>query len=169
MMLSKSRAGATDVRRGGGLRRVPALLPRLLEPAARRRGLVDARLLTDWPAIVGPELAGRCQPIKLGRDRGGAGGVLHLRVSGGGALELQHSAPQVIERINTHFGYPAVARLRFVQAPLARAAPPAAATRRAPTADELAAIDRAVANVADPALRTALAGLGRAMRAGRAG
>lgn len=167
MMPRKSRAGAADLRRGGGLKRVPALLPRLLEPAARRRGLVDARLLTDWAAIVGPDLAARCQPIKLGRDRDGAGGVLHLRVSGGAALELQHSAPQVIERINTHFGYPAVAQLRLVQAPLAHTAPRSPHARRTPTADELAAIERAVADVADPALREALAGLGRAMHGGR--
>jgi len=153
-----------DERRGGGLRPAPAMLARLLDPAARRRGLVDAKLLTDWPAIVGPQLAARCQPLKLGRDRGGAGGVLHLGVSGAAAPELQHSEPQVIERINSHFGYPAVARLRLVHAPIPRAAGPSRPSPRALATAELEELEDAAQAVADPGLRAALVGLGRTMR-----
>lgn len=169
MAPAKSRGAGNEHRRGGGPKRVPALLARLLTPAARRRGLVDARLVSDWATIVGAVLAGRCQPIKLGRERDGSGGVLHLRVTGGAALELQHGAPQVIERINDHFGYPAVARLRIVQAPLHRTAPPPAPTRRALGEGERAAIDGAVAGVADPGLRAALARLGYAVATGPLG
>lgn len=140
------------------------MLARLLDPAARRRGLVDAKLLTDWPSIVGAQLAARCQPLKLGRDRNGAGGVLHLGVSGGAALELQHSEPQVVERINSHFGYPAVARLRLVHAPIPRTALRPPHSPRPLSDDELAEIEAAAASIADPGLRTALARLGRTMR-----
>ena len=101
------------MRRGGGLRRLPELLQRLLDPAARRRGLAEARLLTDWPLVIGPQLGARCQPVRLTGGRDGTGGVLTIHVGGASALELQHSAPQVLERINGFFGYPAVARLRL--------------------------------------------------------
>lgn len=160
----RTRRPRGDERRGGGLRPAPAMLARLLDPAARRRGLVDARLLTDWPTIVGSHLAARCQPLKLGRDRGGAGGVLHLRVSGAAALELQHSEPQVIERINSHFGYPAVARLRLVHAPVGQAVSGSPRMPRPLSDDELMQIERATETVADPRLRAALARLGRTMR-----
>jgi hypothetical protein len=157
--------GPEPLRRGGGLRRMPELLGRLLDPAARRRGLAEARLLTDWAAVVGPHLAARCQPVKLAPDPGGRGGVLVLHVSGPAALELQHSQPQVIERINGYFGYPAVARLRLIQAPRrAPVKPRKARPARSLSAAECAEIDTLVQPIADGALRAALTRLGRALR-----
>ena len=120
-------SGAEQIRRGGGLRRLPDLLRRVLEPAARRRGLAEAKLLTEWPTVVGPMLATRCHPIRLSARPDGPGGVLVLHVAGAAALELQHSEPQILERINGYFGYGAVGRLRLIQAPLPRSkgrAPP---------------------------------------------
>jgi len=159
-----------SLRRGGGLRRMPELLGRLLDPAARRRGLAEARLLTDWATVIGPHLAARCQPVKLARDAGGRGGVLMLHVSGPAALELQHSQPQVIERINGYFGYPAVGRLRLIQAPRR---PPVKPPRRCPIrsldATECAEIDRLVQPIADAELRAALTRLGRTLRSSRGG
>ena len=91
--------------------------------------------------------------------------MLTIHVGGASALELQHSEPQVVERINDFFGYPAVARLRLIQAPpvrpVKRAAP---APTRPLAADELAALAAAVAIVGDPELRGALARLGRPSR-----
>ena len=85
---------------------MPDLLGKLLGSEARRRGLMEARLLTDWATVIGEAIATRCQPVSLNRD-----GILHLDVTGGAALELQHAELQVIERINTYFGRQAVTRL----------------------------------------------------------
>ena len=156
---------AETTRRGGGLRRLPDLLTRLLDPASRRRGLAEARVLTDWPSIVGAALAARCQPVKLTGGGHGHGGILHVHVAGTAALELQHSEPQLIERINSYFGHPAVARLRLIQAPPARRATPGPAPVAPPLgADERAQIESLVQPVADDALRAALAGLGATLR-----
>lgn len=143
-----------------GLRRLPDLLGRLLDQPARRRGLAGSALIEDWPMIVGPALAERCQPIRLDRR---APPVLHLRVGGGAALEIQHVAPQIIERINQHFGFAAVARLRLVQAPVMRPKAPAEVPRPTLPAETERAIDRAVEPVQDPDLRSALAELGRSV------
>lgn len=153
-------------RRGGGLRRLPELLGRLLDPAARRRGLAEARLLTDWPLVIGAQLAARCQPVRLSGGRDRAGGVLTIHVGGASALELQHSAPQLIERINGFFGYPAVARLRLIQAPPARQVKRAGPRATRPlAAAELRALATLVEPVRPPKLRAALAGLGRTVAA----
>jgi hypothetical protein len=153
-------------RRGGGLRRLPELLGRVLDPAGRRRGLAEARILTDWPLVVGPELATRCQPVRLSRAGDGAGGVLTVHVGSTSALELQHGAPQLIERINGFFGYPAVARLRLIQAPPVRPVKPRAPARMRPlAAAEIAALEGTVAKIGDPDLRLALGALGRAVKA----
>jgi len=163
--VAKARPERETLRRGGGLRRLPELLGRVLDPAARRRGLAEVRLLTDWPLVLGPELGARCQPVRLSRARNGGGGVLTVHVAGASALELQHSAPQVVERINDFFGYPAVARLRLIQAPPARPVKrPPEIQMRPLAAGELAALQTTVADVVDPDLRVALASLGRAVK-----
>jgi hypothetical protein len=157
-------AGAGQMRRGGGLRRLPDLLSGLLDPAARRRGLAEAKLLTEWPTIVGPSLAARCQPIRLGKSMDRHGGVLVLHVAGTAALELQHSEVQILERINGFFGYPAVSRLRLIQSPPQRSSYRPAPVNRSVSAAEEIELAEAVRDIRDPGLRAALQGLGRALK-----
>jgi hypothetical protein len=80
---------------------------------------------------------------------------------------LQHRAPLVIERINNFFGRSAIARLVLVQG----SPPLPARSRRAPPAplgaDEAKALEARLAQVADPELRAALAGLGHLVLAGK--
>ena len=154
------------MRRGGGLRRLPDLLSHVLDPTARRRGLAEAKLLTEWPTIVGPGFAARCQPIRLAKSTDRQSGVLVLHVAGTAALELQHSELQILERINGFFGYPAVSRLRLIQAPpppRSSARPAAPANRRGSDAEEIA-LAQAVSDVRDPDLRAALQALGRSLK-----
>jgi hypothetical protein len=167
--LSAPTMGAEQIRRGGGLRRLPDLLTRVLDPAARRRGLAEAKLLTEWPTIVGPGLAARCHPIRLNRTTDRPGGILLLHVAGAAALELQHSEPQILERINGFFGYDAVSRLRLIQAPLPRRAVRRVqpVIRSVSDAEEIA-IAGAVREIHDPGLRAALQSFGRTLK-GRPG
>jgi hypothetical protein len=124
----------------------------------RHGGGVVARLKSEWAAIVGPELATACWPESLSR-----GGRLKLRVAPVKALEIQHRAPLVIERINSFFGRDAVIRLTLIQGPLPL--PPSAkpALARPLGMGEASALDRQLATVDDPALRQALDRLGHAV------
>ena len=150
-------AGAGSERRPG-FRAAGASCARIVGPiVARHGGGILARLKSAWAAIVGPDLAAATWPESLAR-----GGTLKLRVAPGKALEVQHRAPLVIERVNLFFGREAVTRLALVQGPLplpARAAPRAA--DRPLEAHEAAALDRQLADINSPELRAALAGLGR--------
>jgi hypothetical protein len=163
-----------ELDRRGGLKSAGAHAARLMRPLARQRGTATARLAAEWPAIVGPEIARHSLPERLaggqGRPAGAqrrgaappAGGTLRLRVEGPLALELQHLAPQIIERINSYFGYAAVGRLQIVQGPLPRRIPPAQAN--APLDPQGRQDLRArLASVADDGLRAALERLGQAI------
>ncbi len=87
-----------------------------------------------------------------------------LHVAGTAALELQHSEVQVLERINGFFGYPAVGRLRLIQAPPRRSSSrPPPVNRSVSAADEIQ-VTEAVQGIRDPGLRAALADLGRALK-----
>jgi hypothetical protein len=138
-----------------------ALVRRGIGPSFRRRGFAHAEIVTRWPAIVGAGLARHVFPERLIAPRGAAGGTLRVRVEGGFATELQHLETEVVERINTYFGYRAVARLAMVQGPLPA---PAVTTRRQAgriDAGEAAALDRALTATEDDRLRASLAALGR--------
>ena len=78
-----------------------------------------------------------------------SGGTLLLQVGGAAALELQHAAPQLLERINTYFGHQAVRQLRLLQMPLPPATVPQPPRLRTWSPAEEAALAAGVTGVAD--------------------
>ena len=146
----------------GGLRAAGIVAARLTAPilSSHQRGVLG-RLKAEWAAIVGAELAAATWPEALGRD-----GALKLRVTSSVALDLQHHAPLVIERINRFFGRDAVVRLVLVQGPLPLPARPAPPPPTPLPAAEANALDIRLGDIADPELRAALAGFGRLVLAG---
>ena len=116
------------------LRKVPwsrplaDLVQTAIDPVLRRQGFGQSGLVLFWDDIVGERLAAMSQPVKVRWparqiDRAAEGGpapaTLVVRVETGFALELQHLAPIVIERVNAHFGWRCVSRLLLKQGPVA--------------------------------------------------
>ena len=150
-------------RRRAGLRALGANMPKIARRALGRRGFSDAGLIADWQNVVGTTIARCSQPLRLtfARTKERRDGTLLLRVVPGFALELQHLEPQLLERINSHFGYSAVAKLKFQQGPLAgiaRVRP--RRPRPLPPALESELSDKLV-EVEDESLRLCLERLGR--------
>jgi len=154
---------------------VSSYLPRLTRKAFEKYGFASATLLTEWASIVGADVASYTAPERLKWPRivdatgdpdaeahGRPGATLVVRVDGPRAIELQHKARQIIERINAAFGYRAVAELRFVQAPIEAVQ---SKRRRVSirTAEETPA-SRELAFVQDEALRQALSQLASSIR-----
>lgn len=154
-----------DIRRGR-LRPMAALLPVLTKRALGKQGFAAASLITDWRQIVGADLAAATAPIKLAFPHGErSGGTLHLRInSGGAALELQHMEVQIVERLNAHLGYAAIARLKLVQGgrPKRRVDPGEAPDRMPMPAPDISTCPSrdAIAEIETPGLRTALERMG---------
>jgi hypothetical protein len=154
-------------KRAHGPRALAALLPKVAAPALRRRGFTAVEIVTNWTEIVGPVLAQETAPERLSFPQGArSGGTLHVRASGSIALELQHLAPVIVERINICFGYAAVARIALIQAP--GPARPDVARRQAPPAppldaDRLRKIESSTGDIGPEPLRHALRQLGKAV------
>ncbi len=150
-----------------GPRTFAAILPAVTGKALGRRGMAFGSLLAEWPSIVGPRFAERTLPFRIVFPQGRRDeAVLHMRVAPAVALDIQHLAPQLIERINGFFGYRAVARLKLIHA----IRPPASHRSPRPRtlgAAEVEAIDAATRTVPDQALGSALASFGRALAASR--
>jgi hypothetical protein len=142
------------------------LVRRTLADTFARQGFASTELVTHWNDIVGAEIAAHCEPLRLNWPRGGdmdapEPATLVLRVEGPIAIEIQHLAPVILERVNRFFGWRAVGRLALRQAPLTRRpAPPVRPVPDAAAAARLAA----TIDVADEDLRNALARLGAAIK-----
>jgi hypothetical protein len=153
-------------KRRPGLRAVAGNLSRLTAPALRKRGFVEAAIVHKWASVVGSQLAEYSLPQRLAFPRDSRlGATLHLLVEGSWALEIQHMEPVLIERINTVFGYGAVARLAIRQGRLPRSDEKPPAKPRSLNAGEEGDLDRLVEGVSDESLRNALKKLGRGVMA----
>lgn len=109
----------TYKRRRSGPLPLASLLPTLTRKALGKFGFSYIGLITDWATIVGPDIAQMSAPEKLTFPRNKRdSGVLSLKAEGGAALEIQHLEPQILDRINTYFGYRAVMRLNIINGPV---------------------------------------------------
>jgi hypothetical protein len=156
-------------------RPVGAYAARTLDPAARARGFASVSLLSEWPAIIGAELAEFTMPDRVmwpkrreetgeappQKSRRTEGAILVLRVEGPRAIEVQHRSGQILERVNAYFGYRAIAEMRILQAPVARTTPPA--PLKGPVLDPN--VLPASTKIEDRGLRAALLRLGSAAKA----
>ncbi|MGH6836423.1 MAG: DUF721 domain-containing protein [Methylocella sp.] len=150
------------------------LVQTAIDPVLRRQGFGSSDLVLFWDEIVGERLAAMSRPVNVrwpvrqidrAADNGPAPATLIVRVETGFALELQHLAPIVIERVNAHFGWRCVSRLLLKQGPVA--APPLVRHGPRPL-DEAAetAAGTIVGNGMDEPLRQALTRLGARVLAG---
>ncbi|WP_018700791.1 DUF721 domain-containing protein [Amorphus coralli] len=144
-----------------------------LTPAARKRGFASAAILTHWDSIVDEETARTALPERLiwprrqsDEDAAGGGATLVVATNGASALVLQHTAPVIVDRLNTFFGWRAVERIKIVQRPIP--APEAPKPPPPPlTAEEEAALAERLAAMEDTPLKAALERLGRAVMSAR--
>lgn len=151
-----------------GLRAISRELPDVTRSALAKRGFAAARVIADWPEIVGQALAESSVPERLIRGRTGSGNdeaaTLVVRVSPGAALDLQHAHDQVIERVNGYFGFRAVARLRLIQGPVTPRRRPVRKVPAPLTPAAEQALETTLAGLANSPLHDSLARLGRAVR-----
>ncbi|MDR3421326.1 MAG: DciA family protein [Xanthobacteraceae bacterium] len=153
------------------------LLAKVVGETFTRQGFASAELVTRWTEIVGAEIAAHSEPVKiqwqhaspsLPSSAGGEGsgrarppGTLILRVEGPAAVEVQHLADVICERVNRFLGWRAIERIALRQAPLRHASRPSTLP---PDPAEAARIAAGMPEIADEDLKQALARLGAAVR-----
>ncbi|MGJ3265076.1 MAG: DUF721 domain-containing protein [Salinarimonas sp.] len=156
-----------------GTRPLAELVEGAMSEALARQGFASADIVSAWPDIAGEPLATHSQPVKLDWPKRARPepeappppATLVVRVESAFALDAQHLAPLLIERINALYGWACVGRIVLKQGPVRRP-PPRRPPPRPLAREEEAAIAGATGAVDDDALRDALARLGRAVVAG---
>ena len=149
--------------RRNGLRNVAPLVGNLIRPLVRKRGFFQTEIILHWAEIVGRDLEKFTMPVKYIQPRGenAGGGTLVIRVSGPVAIELQHRMPQIIDRVNTYFGYRAVERIKMMQGDISRPERTVHTPTSVPEGNIARASEINIAKIEDPHLREVLTRLGR--------
>jgi len=106
-------------RKARGLLILNTMLPPVLKPALSKRGLAEATILLDWAKIVGEEMASTSYPEKVSYPIGKKNkGTLLLNVDPSSILDFQYALDLILDRINAHYGYEAVSRIKLQQRPI---------------------------------------------------
>jgi hypothetical protein len=128
-----------------------------------------------WPEIVGERLSAFTQPLKIEWKRKSPHAdpearpdpaTLVIRVESAFALEMQHLAPTIIDRVNTYYGWRCIGKLVLKQGPVRRVEPKRPVPPVLSQADR-DKVGRAVAPIEEESLKAALDRLGQAIVSSR--
>lgn len=143
----------------------PKTLSQVIEPLTRpvfkAQGPSVARLLLEWPGIVGNELASHTHPEKITFPRGKkTDGCLTIAVENGFATDIQHIQPLILERLATYSGHKGINRLAIKPAFIA----PSSTSKKPKSAPPLAPTSvKMTENVTDNELKEALTSLAKTL------
>ncbi len=144
------------------------LLNARIRDTSGKRGFAEARLLTQWPEIVGAAVAKIAKPVNISYTRQGMGAKLTILALGANGPELQMQLPKILERVNACYGYSAISEIRITQTTSTGfSESPAAFQYDAPIAqkpvdaEKSAAQTRQISRVSDTHLRDLLEKLGQ--------
>ena len=142
------------------------LLSATLGDVLKAQGFASTEIISRWPDIVGLEIAAHSEPLKINWPRPVGGetpepATLVLRVEGPAALEIQHLAAVILERVNRFFGWQAIGRITLRQAPLRRREK---TTPQTPDPEVAAQVAETLPDINDENLRQALARLCAAIK-----
>lgn len=93
----------------------------MLDPILRKRAGLNMVLIEHWPQIVGSDISEHTVPFKIiwehhtGRDGVFRPATLIVVSEGFAALKLMHETDELIQRVNSFFGYAAIGRIKVEQ------------------------------------------------------
>ena len=138
---------------------------KIVKPLISKRGFGNSEIINNWVNIVGDKLAHNIIPQKISyNSNSNLDGVLLLRVNSSSvALEIQYVEKQIINKINTYFGFRAIGRIKIIQGPIPSPERKLTSKIRSIAKTDKIELERKLNSIKDPDLRVALAALGTAI------
>ena len=100
-----------------GLRPFSSSIPKTLKKHLRKGGFNYSNIVDNWTKMVSKKISDACYPItvKMGKDM--KDGNLVLNVLHGKELEVEYEKKEIIDKINSFFGYNCISHvtLKIVQ------------------------------------------------------
>ena len=88
-----------------GLRPFSSSIPKTLKKHLKKGGYNYTNIVDNWTKMVSKEISDACYPltVKMGKDM--KDGILVLNVTHGKELDVEYGKNEIIEKINSFFGY----------------------------------------------------------------
>jgi len=97
-----------------GLRSFKDTLPKNIKKIIKKKGHIFSETLNNWKYIVGNEIFQICYP-KLFKNSNKFGvSTLHVMVKRGHEIDLEYSKKEIMDKMNSFFGYLVVEKLKFI-------------------------------------------------------
>ena len=96
-----------------GLRSFKDTLPKNVKKVINKRGHIYSETLNNWKYIAGEDLFKVCYPKSYKNSNKFGVSTLLIMVKRGHEVDLEYSKKEIIDKMNSFFGYPVVEKLKF--------------------------------------------------------
>ena len=96
-----------------GLRAFGNTLPRGVKGILKKNGYNYSQIISKWNIIVGKNISSYCYPKLIKMKQGNENGMLVLSVERGNEINIEYSKNQIIEKVNSYFGYNLIKEIRL--------------------------------------------------------
>ena len=97
-----------------GLRSFKDTLPTNIKKIIKKKGHIFSETLNNWKYIVGNEIFQICYPKSFKNSNRFGVSTLHVMVKRGHEIDLEYSKKEIMDKMNSFFGYTAVEKLKFI-------------------------------------------------------
>jgi len=97
-----------------GLRSFKDTLPKNIKKIIKKKGHIFSETLNNWKYIVGTEIFQICYPKSFKNSNKFGVSTLHVMVKRGHEIDLEYSKKEIMDKMNSFFGYPVVEKLKFI-------------------------------------------------------
>ncbi len=94
-----------------GLRPFSASIPKTLKKYLKKGGYNYSSIIDNWTKMVSKEISNACYPITVKMNKEMKNGTLVLNVLHGKELEIEYAKKEIIEKINSFFGYDCISQI----------------------------------------------------------
>jgi hypothetical protein len=97
-----------------GLRSFKDTLPTNIKRIIKKKGQIFSETLNNWKYIVGNEIFQICYPKSFKNSNRLSISTLHVMVKRGHEIDLEYSKKEIMDKMNSFFGYAVVEKLKFI-------------------------------------------------------
>ena len=97
-----------------GLRSFKDTLPTNIKKIIKNKGHIFSETLNNWKYIVGNEIFQICYPKSFKNSNKFGVSTLNVMVKRGHEVDLEYSKKEIMDKMNSFFGYAVVEKLKFI-------------------------------------------------------
>ena len=94
-----------------GLRPFSTSIPKTLKKYLRKGGFNYSSIVDNWTKMVNKNISDSCYPITVKMGKEMRNGTLVLNVIHGKELEIEYAKKEIIDKINSFFGYNCISQI----------------------------------------------------------